>query len=340
MPIDIVRCDRGAPNLDQFQNLFSIIAVTVMAFAMGFAIRRGSVCLVDASQRAVVKGKTLKLRSFAIAAGAAGVIIIPAAWAAPNLVALYPEGPITLKLCGGAALFAIGARFNGGCAFGTLSRLSGGQLRYLGTVLGAIAGAMLVNQSLPLVADRLYVQQNSWAGLAAFGLCGLAVWPALKRVTFKNVAASVVRKDTLLRPTGAMLVIGCLGGTLFAFAQSWTYLSVLSSEGRFIFGMTGETVGARPLAASGALVAGAVFAAVRSGRFSPRWASVSQLTRHGIGGIAMGAGAAMVPGSNGVLVLYGVPSLSLSAITAYAVMSVVLLATFLPERFRQKRARK
>ena len=53
---------------------------------------------------------------------------------------------------------------------------------------------------------------------------------------------------------------------------------------------------------------------------------------NGAGGVMMGAGAALVPGGNGTLLLYSMPSASLTAWAAFSSMTLTLVLTFLPHR--------
>ncbi|GAA4048417.1 hypothetical protein GCM10022213_20200 [Parerythrobacter jejuensis] len=325
--------------MQSIEELALALLVMAMAFIMGFAIRRGSICLVEASMLLVVKRRSLRLRAFAIALGAAGLVIIPLAWLIPGTVMLYPTWGVTGQLVAAAALFALGARINGGCAFGTLSRLSVGNLSYGATLVGAVGGATLIDPASEPSAATSQLGTPGWPGIAAIVLFLVLIWPALKMATLGNLHAALTRRETLLRPTAAMLVIGLVGGALFALAQSWTYLSVLAAESRYWAGHASEKEGLRAVVGCCALLAGALFAAHRSGRFRLRWPSAAGLARHGLGGVIMGSAAASIPGSNGVLLLFGIPSGSVSAFVAYAVMSVVLMASFVPARIRQAQSR-
>jgi uncharacterized membrane protein YedE/YeeE len=118
--------------------------ILTCAFLVGYAIRRGSICAVLATRVLILEGKSSRFRAFLVAAAGSGAIIVPLHWAMPNLATLSAGYPVTgLVLLGGAA-FGVGAWVNGACALGTLAHLTGGQVRYLATVVGMVAGALIV----------------------------------------------------------------------------------------------------------------------------------------------------------------------------------------------------
>lgn len=82
------------------------------------------------------------------------------------------------------------------------------------------------------------------------------------------------------------------------------------------------------------MLAGAVYAAVWTRKFSLRLPTWRALTGNAPGGFLIGAGAALVPGGNGTLLLYSMPSASPSGWLAFAAMSATIALTFLPSRAR------
>lgn len=85
--------------------LLGIISL-LLAFAVGYAIRRGSVCAVYAPRALVIDGKTSRFRAFFVASAGSGAIIGPLHWALPDLVTLSAGYPVTLTvLLGGGGVW-------------------------------------------------------------------------------------------------------------------------------------------------------------------------------------------------------------------------------------------
>ena len=79
-------------------------------------------------------------------------------------------------------------------------------------------------------------------------------------------------------------------------------------------------------------VFGGLAASIWNQSFELRWPSVGGALRRLCGGALMGGSAAIIPGGNGTMLVYGVPSLAPHALAAYAAMTVVLCASFLLRR--------
>ncbi|WP_114521354.1 YeeE/YedE thiosulfate transporter family protein [Altererythrobacter sp. ZODW24] len=310
----------------------SLLAV-LLAFAVGFAIRRGSICAVDASKQWIVERKTLRIRAFVVAAASSGLAIIPLSWIFPGKSVLASTYPVTVTVLLAGAAFGIGARINGGCAFGTLAKLSGGNLSFLGTIIGSIVGVMGTMMMVspqdalpsPFIGSR-------HAAMIAFGLCLVLALPALKRRHLQNLGSIFTRRDALLRPFTAMLIIGVLGGLLFALAGNWTYLAVIGDEGVHLTSGADRRSTLKAIIGASAMVAGALFAAIRSGRFQLTKGPPMKFIRCVIGGAIMGSAASVIPGGNGALLVYSLPSGAYHAWAAYAAMSIILAISFMPMR--------
>lgn len=309
----------------------SLLAIP-LAFVVGFALRRGSVCMVEATRQAIVLGKAQRLRAFVVAAGAAGCTILPLAWLLPGLGMLAPSFSLTLTAVTGGMLFGMGAFLNAGCQFGTLGRLAGGETNYLFTCIGAVLGA--------LAGMRLPAGTPEASPLAAAGPGGAAVLllfvllaaPALRQRYMRNLLRATRSRKAQLSPIPAMLVVGVVGGVLYTLAGSWTIGALLNREGAWLVGDTANHADAKVVAGGLALLAGAIYAAVWTRRFRLRPPTLSGVARNGLGGMMMGAGAALVPGGNGTLLLYAMPSASASAWLAFAAMWASIALAFLPQR--------
>lgn len=309
------------------------LAAIPLAFVIGFVLRRGSVCMVEGARQAIVLGRSLRLRAFVVAAGAAGVVILPLSWFLPSTGMLAPNFPITLGTIAGGVLFGIGARINGGCQFGTIGRLAGGELNFLVTCLAGVVGAIGAMRASDMATpSESFLMDPSVPGFAAFLLFLAFAAPAFRIRYWRGLVRVLGRRDAHLSPIPAMLVVGIAGGVLYTLAGSWTIGSLLNREGAWLLGDTANHADSKALAGALALLAGAAFAAVWTRTFRLRPPSPAALTRNAPGGALMGAGAAMIPGGNGTLLLYAMPSASLSAWVAFAVMTIAIALTFLPQR--------
>ncbi len=314
-------------------DLVAALLVMLLAFAAGFAIRRGSICMVDAAKQWIVDRKSLRARAFAAAAGASACLILPLSWLfqAPDILA--PSFPITPVLLASGAAFGLGARVNGGCAFGTLSRLSGGELDFTGTLAGIGLGALVAIRHManPPPAPPLF---DSPGLLGVSALIGFAILarPAFQRRHLQNIRSVFVKRAVLLRPFTAMLIIGICGSLLFALAGSWTHMSIIEHQSA-AFG-EGQVIDipVKALAGAAALVGGAIYAALRSGRFRLRLPTLGGWSRCFAGGTVMGCSAALIPGGNGALLIHGIPSGAVNAWAAFVFMALALALSFLPAR--------
>ena len=310
----------------------SLLAIP-LAFLIGFALRRGSVCMVEGTRQAIVLGRPLRLRAFLVAAGTAGAIILPLAWLVPGSGMLAPGFPIGWTTITGGVLFGLGARLNGGCQFGTLGRLAGGEINFLATCIAAVAGAMLaMRTTMPSFPQESLLMEASVPGFAILLLFLLLAAPAARPRYWRNLVKSLRNRRVQLSPMAAMLVVGAAGGALYTLAGSWTVGALLNREGAWLLGDTANHADGKAIAGAVALLAGATYAAVWTGKFRLRAPSFDALTRHAPGGAMMGAGAAMVPGGNGTLLLYSMPSASPSGWLAFAAMAAVIALSFLPYR--------
>jgi hypothetical protein len=133
-----------------------------------------------------------------------------------------------------------------------------------------------------------------------------------------------------------MMIIGILGGVLFAGGGPWSYPTFLRQVGNLAFGRP-TSFAVVTIIGPLALVAGGAFSAFKGGRFAKLPLSSIQLWRSLFGGVIMGLAATIVPGGNDVLLLSGLPSLSFHAALAYPAMVATQIALLMAAK--QWRAR-
>ena len=306
----------------------------LLALCLGYAIRRGSVCAVAAAERLVRQRRTARQRSFAVTAAGSGIVIVPAHWVWPDAVSLSPGYPVSATVLAAGALFGLGARLNGACALGTLSNLTGGNLSYAASVLGMVAGAVLIVMSghgggavSDLRPSPLEVPTMEALAVVLMFLAIVVI--ALSRRMPRWLRT--LRDPSAMRigPYRAMLLLGVCGGLLYAIAGQWTYLSVLSHRAARLVGAVPSEDGLVAILAAATVAAGGTIAAWRSGHFQLRWDGRHATLRCLGGGLVMGASAAAIPGGNGTMLIFGLPSLAPHALAGYAAMMVVLCLSFI-----------
>lgn len=305
-------------------------AASMLCFAMGFAIRRGTVCVVAASKDLVVRRRPDMFIGFGTAACWSGLLLVPLAWAAPAVFRLSPGYDQLIQALLFGSVYGIGAWANQACGFGTLAHLTGGRLGYLFTLVGAAVGASFVSevykpQHIPapsLLATSPLAAAAAWLAFAAVCLWS---WPRLRLLRYPSRWRRMLLGRARMRPFEAMLLIGIGGGLLYSCAGNWTYMGLLSSYASQL--VMRDFTPNSPLPAllgTATMIGGGVFAAVRSSTFRLRGTSWLQGSRHLAGGTAMGAAAQLIPGGNGVIIVYGLPSFAPHALIAYLGMMITL----------------
>ena len=297
---------------------------------MGFAIRRGKICVVAAAQQLAVRRRPDLFIGFVTAACWSGLVIVPLAWAAPNIFQLSPgyDQLSQALFCG--SLYGIGAWANQACGFGTLAHLTGGRLGYLLTLAGWAIGASFVSevyrpQHIPAAS---LLETSPLAAIAVWMAFAAVCWwsyPRLRSLRYPSRWRKVLLGRVRMRPFEAMLMIGVGGGLLYSFAGNWTYMGLMSSYASQLVMRDFTPNSPLPsLLGTATMVSGGVYAAVRSSSFRLHGTSWTQGSRHLAGGTAMGAATQLIPGGNGVIIVYGLPSFAPHALTAYLGMMLTL----------------
>ncbi len=307
------------------------VLVLLVAFAVGFAMKTGGLCTYAAAEQIVRRRRFERLQAFFGAAAWAFLVVVPLAWLFPGDVALSgTHDRLDIALVGGVVLGA-GAWLNRGCFFGTFVQLVGGNLAYLATLPGMVAGALAVRIAL---ADRL--EEEGPVALVA----APTSWMALGFLIAAGIALTLVfdLRTMRRRPVAGLLiamVIGIGGGSLFAAVKGWDLAAVMIQTGYRAWQIVQS--GPVPLAVGStlAMVAGGITAAIRQGRFILRLPGFGRALACLAGGMLMGAASVIIPGGNDGLLLSGIPALAPHAFAGYLAMlgsMMVLLAIFPKEK--------
>ncbi|AEI92820.1 YeeE/YedE thiosulfate transporter family protein [Roseobacter litoralis] len=306
----------------------------MLAFCVGYAIRRGSICAVAATQSLIVERRSRRFRAFGVAAAGAGAVIIPLHWLFPASATLSAGYPVTLQVLLAGVAFGLGARINRACALGTLAHLTGGNLVYGLTIVGMVAGATAI-ASVGSASESDAVLRVSPLEIPTVG--AVSIWGVLVVVLIVALYRRAPRWLRNLRdpapsrmgPYRAMLVVGVCGGLLYALAGSWTYMSVLSHRAERLVDPTLNFDGLPVVMCAMTVAIGGLMAAWRYSDFDLRFPPLMASARCLVGGAIMGASAAVIPGGNGTMLIHGLPSLAPHAIAAYAAMTLTLCLSFL-----------
>jgi uncharacterized membrane protein YedE/YeeE len=316
------------------------LAGLVLGFACGFFVWRARLCSFGAIEDALIGRDWRRMKIFALALGlailATQALVLGGALD-PGLTTYAPPRVAWASALAGSLMFGFGMAMVGTCAFGSLVRLGGGDLRSLVVLMafGAVAYAALRGVLAPLrigVVESVFVETPGpspsalpsilnqlgfgQAGMVAAALIGLALvgWPLVDRRLLKA-----------RRLLTAGLVLG------FAVALGWIVTGVLVDEfagpvrpqsltfvapvGRALFGLlAGEgSLGDLGVASVVGVALGAWFAALRASEF--RWEAFDdhrEMRRHLGGAALMGLGGVL---AGGCTIGQGLTAGSLLAVT-------------------------
>jgi toxin CptA len=307
------------------------------AAVMGFAIQRGATCTVAAVDELVTRRRGTRLvaiieASVWVVAGLLFARTFGVAWTMPDG---YAIGAATLV---GGALLGFGAYVNRACVFGAIARLGSGEWAYVMTPLGFYVGCATVARLFPVtpLAHAAHaspvLQGSAWLALLAAAF-------VIARVAYAFVDFSIgapwrlrVRPVATLgastwSPHVATTVIGVAFVVILLLSGAWAYTDVLAELAHGMASSLPARIGLLI-----ALLAGAIFGGYSAGRWRNTRVTAAGLLRCFVGGLLMGWGSLLLPGSNDGLVLVGMPLLLPHAWIAFLTMCVVIAVAMLAGR--------
>jgi uncharacterized protein len=298
-----------------------------LAFIFGIGLTRTSVCTVAAVRTHVLERDTRSLLCILVAASAAGAVLLGLAWVWPQQIRLPLDSSLPgMALLGGFILGA-GALINGGCYLGSITYLCRGNLNFLFTLLGILAGARFASaifgmRLMPAGAQlpgRLYFSIFGTLGCLLVLLTGW--WLLTGRASSGKASARASR-----RMGWAAALCGAVAAVIFARHPNWSYGTLLEQLAVADHAMLEPVV----LCSAFALFAGAVVGA----RHRWQWHAPTALAsgRRFIGGILLSIGALLVPGGNDTLLLWTIPGLASYGFMAFGAMLLTITAGVLAER--------
>ena len=322
-----------------------VVALDSLVFAvcalcagmMGFAIQRGATCTVAAVEEMVSRKKATRLASLAEASvWVAGGLLLAQAF---RLQPALPGGfALTGWTVAGGALLGLGAFVNQACVFGAIARLGSGQWAYAFTPVGFFIGCrsaawLFVDTPAPPVEQGgalpsaapwllvLFIPLACWRAAQALQAL-VSLWRASDQ-------ERTARRVGLWSAHAATTVIAITFCILLLLAGSWAYTDVLAELAR---GM-----GSQLVVRVGWLIAlflGALLGGWHSGLLKVNPVTLRQTSRTLLGGVLMGWGSLLIPGSNDGLILVGLPLLRPYAWVAFLTMCGVVTGMMLLERGR------
>ena len=302
-----------------------------LAALLGFAAQRASICNVRAVAEVIGSRTGYMLASIAKSVLWVVVVTVPFLWLMPGAAAALGGWRLSWISLLGGLLFGMGAAVNGACAFSTLARLADGQLAMLGTLAGFLLG--VAGFELLAGAGLLFAPPAGTPLLGSVLAAGgaraavvLIVWGVYEASRLWRTRAAATRLHELAiagqyRLSTAAMLIGLANGVLYLVDGAWGYTGTLqqSIEGWLQIRMW---PGSAQWVLFVSLFAGMVLSTWQRRSLRIARAPLGAWLRTLSGGVLMGIGAALAPGGNDALILYGIPSLSPHAVPAYAAMVV------------------
>lgn len=289
-----------------------IVLAVLLTATMGYAVQRGATCMVAAVGEVLNQRRAHRL----VAMLEASLWVLGGLLLLQQLNAMPPM-PSGFKVTGftilGAALLGLGAAINRACVFGAIARFGSGEWAYLATPVGFYLGCLLAQGPMAHIpAQKLTDTSVIWqAPLAVLVL--IAVWMAWRIVAIvlglrSNGAQSGPWAQALAQkiwsPHHATLVIGVTFVVMLWLMGPWAYTDVLSDLARDM----SNNIATRSLLVL-ALLVGSILGGWTAGRLKSVAVRPSEVARCLLGGVLMGVGSLLIPGSNDGLILTGLPLL-------------------------------
>jgi hypothetical protein len=294
----------------------AFVVAVVCAALMGYAIQRGATCIVAAVGEIVHEGKANRLIALGEASlWVAGGLLIARAL---GLTVGLPSGFATTGwTVFGAMLLGLGAWVNSACVFGAIARLGSGEWAYAFTPLGFYLGALSISSLFPSAMPVPSVATHGVPDWPVIPLIFFALWRLFGLA--RKIQTSTSKSAKIWAPHEATIIIGIALVIMLVGVGDWTYMNVLT---RLAHGMAVDTNWR--LILFGALLGGAILGGWTAGRLSGRLPTLLGIARCLTGGMMMGWGSALIPGSNDGLILIGMPLLQPYAWVGVPVMAATI----------------
>ena len=301
------------------------IAGAAIGFLCGYFVRLSRLCSFGAVEDALIGKDWRRMKIFGLAlaiAIAATQAMVLAGWLDPVKSTFVPVRMPYLSVALGALLFGFGMAYVGTCAFGSLVRLGGGDMRSFLVILvfAIVAYSVLRGVLAPLrigVLEQFYVggpggRQISLADLVAYyASADLRLYVTVALVALFAVPALVDRRlwrAVRLLTASLVLGFGVAAGWYFTgvavdpFAEPPSRLESLTfvaptARAVLLIAAPESALAGFGVASVGGVVAGSFAHAIRAKEF--RWEAFDdqyEMRRHIVGAVCMGAGGILAGG--------------------------------------------
>jgi hypothetical protein len=284
--------------------MFSIVIALTIAAVIGYTAQVTGLCMV----RGVsdwISGRRLRLTAI-LMAGFWIYLFTPLIHHYDHaFLSVYPfHWVIPL----GGFVFGVGAAINGACSISTATRLSSGDLRMVLTMLGWLAGWLL----LTLVDVEPDLHRTTYQP-------GLLPWFALGALVLASLLVYWKLRHRWRMWSGIMLV-GIFAGALFLYEPAWSPSDFVRDGGLSLMAGNSPPPSITRALILVSMLLGMAAGAWHFGRF--RWVlpAVGEIGKHLGSGMLMGAGSALALGGNDFQLLLALPALSLASLSAIAGM--------------------
>ena len=284
--------------------MFSVIIAVTIAAVIGYTAQVTGLCMV----RGVSdwkRGRRLRLTAILMA----GFWVYLFAPLIDNqnqsFLAVYPfHWSIPL----GGFVFGLGAAINGACSISTATRLASGDLRMVLTMLGWLAGWLLliVTDIEPDLRSTPYQ-------------IGLLPWFAVSTLVLVSVMVYWKFRERW-RLWGGIMLVGIFAGALFLYEPAWSPSDFVRDSGLNLTSGTSPFPSLVRVLILLAMLLGMTAGAWRFRRF--RWVlpALGETGKHLGSGLLMGVGSALALGGNDFQLLLALPALSPASLSALAGM--------------------
>ena len=229
----------------KFMSVLQIFVVLApLTFAVGFALQRGNVCSVLAARQIAWTGRWSRLRGLLLASAWAFAVILAVVWSGIGPFKLSGQLPLSVLPVLGGALYAVGCYVNGACIFGVCSRLTAGNMSFIFAIPGMAGGASLaelaqVSPSAAQLQPTLAATPGAlpltlW--LAAVLTLAWVLWRMLRVHWRAGITMANLLRQSRWRSSLAAVIIGVIGGLLFATEVPWIYPALIRRVAFYLAG--------------------------------------------------------------------------------------------------------
>jgi toxin CptA len=305
----------------------------VLAFVMGLAIQRGNACMVVAFDDLIYRRSAVRLSTIV-----STWLMIPGGLALLYLMTGFtPEVklfPVTVWSVVGGMLLGIGAVIGGACTGGVVARIGSGEYVFMLTIVGFAAGCLVAQAFGPAATVHAAAVPTTVAPqYPVAALVGLVIVLALN-VRWLLKGRHEGWRDFLSDawdPRTATIVIATVTLALVQiYGRPWGYAELLGDASRrAVDGILGG------LALFAALVIGAIVGGRTCTRAKLTGPLKGRAIRCFVGGLIMGIGFSVGPGSFSGLTFFGQPLLLPFAwvVMVAAYVTILLGLTYLRSSF-------